>query len=217
MWFNKKIKPEKIKAKNTKILHSCGIPVIEHLPFLDQPEFNSSEKIARRMMVLLAIFQLHLEAPNEIIEKWLTENGLLQELNEEEFEYLKSNYSDLPQQSQIDIYWNIEAVWAFAWVGKLHNSLTFNAGVEDSLITLVPSIQKNESAREFISNFRLRGEYEVFEMLDKFYRAHWFARNNKLNGYSSEKVDLDIIMERRKALEYSCYKNCVWNEISLDT
>ena len=54
-------------------------------------------------------------------------------------------------------------------------------------------------------------------MLDKIYRAHWFARNNELKGEKSEKVDLDIIIERRKALEYTCYKEFEWDEISLDT
>ena len=54
-------------------------------------------------------------------------------------------------------------------------------------------------------------------MLDKFYRAHWFARNNDLTGKKSDKVDMDLIMERRKALEYICYAEYEWDNISLDT
>lgn len=68
MWFSKKINPEKIKNHNIKELHSLGIDVIENLPYLNNPEFREPEKIARRMMILSALFQLHLEAPKEIME-----------------------------------------------------------------------------------------------------------------------------------------------------
>lgn len=217
MWFQKKIKPEKIKERNTKQLRSSGIEVIEHLPYLDNPEFRKPEEIARRTMVLAALFQLHLQAPKDMIKKWLEENGLLASLSEEELGYLETEYADLPEQTQIDIYWFVEAIWTFAWIGALHDNLTLNTGVEDSLASLIPNIAKNEPAEKFISEFKLRNHIEIFEMLDKFYRAHWFARNNNLMGRQSDKVDLDIIMERRKALEYTVYKEFDWHEISLDT
>lgn len=217
MWFQKKIKPEKIKDKNTKDLRSFGIEVIEHLPYLENPEFREPDVIARRTMILTSLFQLHLQAPRDIIKKWLEENRLINYLNEDELEYLETEYSELPEQSQIDIYWFVEAIWTFAWVGGLHNNLTLNTGVEDSLASLIPNIAKNEPAEKFISEFKLRNQLEIFEMLDKFYRAHWFAQKNNLTGNQSDKVDLDIIMERRKALEYTVYKEFDWNEISLDT
>lgn len=217
MLFQKKIKPEIIKKKNTKKLRSSGIEVIEHLPYLDNPNFREPKEIARRTLVLTALFQLHLQAPREVIKKWLDENGLLTSLNADELEYLETEYSELPEQTQTDIYWFVEAIWTFAWIGEFHNNLTLNTGVEDSLASLIPNIVKNEPAKKFISEFKLRNQVEIFEMLDKFYRAHWFARNNNLTGKQSDKVDLDIIMERRKALEYTVYKEFDWNEISLDT
>jgi hypothetical protein len=217
MWFNKKIRPEKVKIKNTKELRLLGIDVIEHLPFLEDPKFRDSDKIARRMMILMALFQLHLEAPNEIIKNWIDENGLASDLTEEEQNYLETKYIDLSEQSQIDIYWYVEVIWTFAWIGGLHDNLTLNTGVEDSLITLIPNIQNNESATKFISDFQLRNRLEIFEMLDKFYRAHWFSRNSDFKGEKSDIANLDIIMERRKALEFTCFKDFVWDEISLDT
>lgn len=165
----------------------------------------------------MGLFQLHLEAPTEIIKKWIDENGLTGDLTAEELNYLETKYKDLPKQSQKDIYWYVEAIWTFAWIGGLHNNLTLNTGVEDSLITLMPNIHKNESTTKFVSNFQLRKRLEIFETLDKFYRAHWFAKKNNLKGEKSDKVDLDIIMERRKALEFTCYKEFIWDEISLDT
>ena len=217
MWFKKKIKPESIKIKNTKELKSNGIEVIDHLPYLEYPNFRDSKDIAERMMILLALFQLHLGAPTEIIKRWIEVNGLQDNLTDEEKQFLNINYKDLPEQDQINIYWYIEAIWAFAWVGGLHNNLSFNSGVEDFLATILPNIKNSDPADPFISDFKIRNELEIFEMLDRFYRAHWFARNNNLTGKESDKVDLDLIMERRKALEYVCYKANEWDEISLDT
>lgn len=217
MWFKQKIKPEKVKIKNTKELREHGIEVIEHLPYLDQPKFRSAERIAKRMMVSLALFQLYLKAPRGIIENWLKANGLFDSMTEEEKQFLKSDYKYLPEQDQVDIYWFIEALWAFAWIGGLHNKLTLNTGVEDSLSSMLPNISNNEPAQNFISGYKLRNESEIFKMLDRFYRAHWFARNNDLSEKKSDKVDLDLIIERRKALEFTCYSNYKWDEISLDT
>lgn len=217
MWFKRKIIPEKIKLKNTKKLRSQGIDVIAHLPFLDKPEFRDSEEVAKRMMVLLALFQLHLRAPVALINDWIEFNGLEKSITEAEKKYLQLDYQNLLEQDQIDIYWFIEAIWAFAWIGGLHNNLTFNSGVEDSLASMLPNIENGESAESFIAGYQLRSEFELFNMLDKFYRTHWFARNNQLTGKTSDKVNLDLIVERRKALEFVCYSQIAWDDISLDT
>ncbi len=217
MWFNRKINPEKIKVKNTKILRRNGIEVIEHLPYLENPTFRKSKEVAKRMMTLLGLFQLHLKAPKEIIKNWIEENKLTETLTREESEFLKNDYNELTEQNQIDIYWYVETIWTFAWIGGFHNNLTFNTSVENTLVSYLPNIERNESAKSFIEGFKYRNEIEIFTMLDKFYRAHWFARNNKLKGITSDKVDLDIIMERRKALEFTCFEELIWDEISLDT
>lgn len=217
MWFKRKINPEKIKVKSTKFLYENGIEVIEHLPFLDNPKFKEPEQIAKRMMALVGLFQLHLGAPKEIIKAWITSNELTKTLTKEEFEFLEKDYKELKEQNQIDIYWYVEAIWTFAWIGGFHNNLTFNTGVENTLVEYLPNIQQNEPTKPFIDKFKLRNRVEIFSMLDKFYRVHWFARNNNLKGIKSNKVDLDIILERRKALEFTCYKELNWDEITLDT
>jgi|SRR5690554_686699 len=92
MWFNQKIDPKATKIKNTKALLSDGIEVIEHLPFLDKPKSRDTEDVAKRMMVLLAIFQLHLGAPNHFITQWIDENGLTNSLTSGERSSCKGNF-----------------------------------------------------------------------------------------------------------------------------
>jgi hypothetical protein len=93
IWFQKKIKPEKIKDRNTKQLRSSGIEVIDHLPFLDNPEFREPAEIAGRTLVRTPLFQLHLRATKDIIKKWLEESELITHLTENELEYLETEYS----------------------------------------------------------------------------------------------------------------------------
>ncbi len=211
------INPEKIKKQNTSYLKDIGIDVIEHLPYIELNEFQNDKDIARRCLVLAALLQLNFGAPNEFIENWLKENDLLDFLTPHEQHILATKHGDLSEQEQTNLYWTIEAIWALAWVGKKHNNLTFNTGVEDTLAGMLPSFENNESGAGFVEGFSSRPTKEIFTKLDQFYRAHWFARNNNLTGNDDQLTNLDFIMERRKALEWVCNKNEQWDDISLDT
>ncbi|MEZ5471643.1 MAG: DUF4272 domain-containing protein [Marinicella sp.] len=215
--FGNSINPQKIKKQNTKLLKKLGIDVIDHLPWIEPQPLRSAHEIASRCVLLAALLQLNFEAPNDFIAGYIKENGLWEYMTHEEEQILETNYDNLTEQEKINLYWNIETVWALAWVGKKHNVLTFNTGVENSLADMLPNFQQNESAENFINNFSIRKEKEIFIELDKFYRAHWFARNLDLNGKTSPAVNMDFIMERRKALEWVANANEDWDEISLDT
>lgn len=217
MLFRRKLNPIKIKNRNTKLLKKQGIIVVNHLPYLDLPKFRNPQVIARRTLILSALFQLYLEAPNDVVQSWLEENNLIQFLTKKEKYILKTNFEDLQEQDKIDVYWYLESIWAFAWAGGLHNNLTFNSEAEETLASLIPNIQLNEKTDDFILNFELRDNNEIFETLDKFYRAHWFARRTSFKKGENNIVDLDIIIERRKALEYICYHEYTWDDIPMGT
>ena len=208
---------EKNKSSNTALLRSEGIEVVDHLPHLDQPKFRSSTAVAERCLVLAALVQLHFGAPRDHLTKWLKENQLDDSVTAHESQLLGTDFGDLPQQRQIDVYWFIEAIWALAWVGELHQNLSLNTPVEDSLAAMLPSVEKMERTEKFVHDFALRGESEIFSTLDYFYRAHWFARNCQLAGSESDLANLDIIMERRKALEWVCDSSLDWDDVPLDT
>ncbi|MEZ9495842.1 DUF4272 domain-containing protein [Vibrio splendidus] len=108
-------------------------------------------------------------------------------------------------------------MWALAWVGGKHDNLTLNTGVESSLAGMLPNFHEEEPAKNFIDSFSSRKQADIFEKLDMFYRAHWFARNNELSGKDSSLVDLSIIMERRKAFEWVSDNHEQWDDISLST
>jgi len=215
--FGFKINPEKIKKKNTKLLRKRGIDVVEHLPWIEIAKQRSDVEIARRCIVLASLLQLHFGAPKELIGKYLKDNNLLDSVTPEENKLLEVDLEELEEQEKIDLYWVIEAVWALAWVGEKHDNLTLNTGVESSLAGMLPNFHEEQPAESFITSFCSRKQVDVFEKLDMFYRAHWFARNNELSGKESSLVDLSIIMERRKALEWVSDSHEQWDDISLHT
>jgi len=209
--------PEKIKEKNTNALRKSGIEVIDWLPYLDLTESRSSKDVAKRSVILAALLQLHFEAPNDFIEEYLKTNGLFEELSAREKKLLAIGHEDWPGQEKIDLEWSIEAIWAMQWAGGKHKHLTFNSYVEDSLAAMLPNFANNEPADDYIQNFTLISEERIFSELDKFYRAHWYARNKNIENIKDHKVNLSIIMERRKALEWICDKALSWDDIRLNT
>jgi hypothetical protein len=64
---------------------------------------------------------------------------------------------------------------------------------------------------------RLRPSDELFRMLDLYYRLHWWTRNSQLTGKDTSVVRLDIIMERRKALEWIMDPTCDWDNVEMST
>ncbi len=215
--FSAPINPQRVKKQNTRQLRKLGIDVVDHLPWIEPKSFRTPTDIAKRCVLLGALLQLHFGAPEEFISQYLEENDLLSCLSPQEEQILNNGYDSLSEQEKTNLYWSIEAIWALVWVGKMHNALTFNSSVDDSLAEMLPDFQKNEPARDFIENFSIHGEKSIFVALDKFYRAHWFARNLDVIGEKSDAVDLDIIMERRKALEWVADSSSSWDDIALDT
>ncbi|MBT0585400.1 DUF4272 domain-containing protein [Alteromonas oceanisediminis] len=217
LMFFSRINPQKIKKKNTKTLSKLGIIVPEHLPALDIPKFRSAHEVAERCVVLAVLLQSHFGATNEFVSSYLKQNNLMRHLTEEETALLGQEYNKWEDQTKIDLYWSIEAIWALTWCGGYHGNLTFNSEVEDSLASYLPSFVDNEPAQDFLNSFTLRSEKEIIEKLDAFYRAHWFCRHSQMNNKATNLVNMDIIIERRKSLEWVCYAEESWDEICLDT
>ncbi len=215
--FKKRYNPEKIKIENTKQLLKQGIKVIDHLPYIEKNTHRKADEIAKRAITMAALYQLEFGAPKDYISNYLQENNLADQLTPQEKKLLEIDYDELEDQQKINLSWSVEAIWALTWVGNKHDNLTFNTPVEDSLSSTLPNYQDNEPADKVISKFKLRPEADIHKMLDLFYRAHWFARDNDINGKKSDLVNDSMIMERRTALEWVCNNTVAWDEVDLST
>ncbi len=205
------MEPVEVKAESERIILVLGGRICDWLPYLDRTEPRASSEVADRALVLHAMLQIYFGAPVDVIASWIRANQLDSSLSRHERSLLtKESFTG---QERVDLYWYIEALWALVWAGQLTEDLSINQPVGGDLASLLPDLQVNEDGSSFRRRFLLRPFDEIYSMLDLHYRAHWYARDGQLNNYSTEPFNLDVIMERRRALEWiSDHKLADWED-----
>jgi hypothetical protein len=205
------IDPKIVKARSEKIIRKVGGDICDWLPFLDRATLRPREQVVGRALVMNALINIHFQAPTKVIDAWIQHHNLQKHLCESERKVLKSKNPS--EQQSTNLFWYLESLWALMWVGNLIESLPFDQHVEDRLASMCPNLQENEGIEKFSSKIKLRSDDETFEMLDLYYRLHWWTRDAQLNGRKAGKVSLDIIMERRKALEWCMDESVDWDNV----
>jgi hypothetical protein len=212
------IEPDAVKRESEAIIQRAGGQICDWLPVLDRDiQPRDLDAIVRRALILNAMLQIYFKAPVAVIKDWITLNGLADDLSQSEREILEKEDDDLTDQQRINLYWYIETLWTLVWAGQLIPALPFDESVGNSLASLCPSLQRNEDGSKLSKKMRLRPRDELFRMLDLYYRLHWWTRNAGLTGQDTGVVRLDIIMERRKALEWIMDPGCDWDNVQEDT
>jgi hypothetical protein len=198
------IDPQIIKAESEARIQALGGKVCDWLPWIDRTVLRTASEVCNRTLAMHAMLQLAFNAPKDAIRGWLEDNELLGSLSIRETQILSSIEEDLDAQTETNLYWYIEAIWALVWVGSFIPRIDITRPVGNDLASYLPNLQANEGAADFRTSFRRRPFAEIFKELDFYYRAHWYARDGQLNGYATQPFEIDIIMERRKALEWVC-------------
>lgn len=212
------IDPEAVKRNSEAVIRRVGGDICDWLPILD-PEATARElgAVVRRALILNAMLQIYFKAPIAVIKDWIVRNGLADDLSESEREILDKEDGDLTEQERKNLYWYVEALWTLVWVGQLVDELPFDEGVGEVPASLCPALQRNEDGSKLSKKMRLRSREELFRMLDLYYRLHWWTRNSQLTGKDTGVVRLDIIMERRKALEWVMDPGSDWDNVEMGT
>ena len=200
------------KRSEAKII-AAGGRICDWLPILERRGLRSREDIVSRALILNALLNIYFGAPVSVIAKWIDDHDLRPHLSKTERALLKKDETKLSKTKKTEIYWFIEALWCLMWVGGLIDELPFDCGVGDNMASLCPNLEHGEGPEKFSKQMSLRPEREVFAALDLHYRLHWWTRDADLNGYETGDVQLDIIMERRKALEWAMDPECDWGDV----
>jgi hypothetical protein len=209
---------ESIKRDNEAIIRKHGGQICDWLPWPDpDTPARDVQAVARRALVLNAMLQIAFKAPIPIIKQWISANGLDDDLVDSERAILAKTNADLTEQEEANLFWYLEALWALAWAGGLIDHLPFDKPVGDNLASLSPNLQQNEDGSKFLKHMRLRPHDALFRMLDLYYRLHWWTRNAQLQGKQTGDVSIDIIMQRRKALEWVLNAKDDWDNVEMST
>ncbi len=209
--------PETVKKETEEIIKNYGGETCDWLPWIDRTTSRPIQEIIGRALVMNALINIHFEAPTNIIKEWIESHELIQYLTDDEKTLINKSNKELTEQEVNDLYWYIEALWSLLWATSIINEMPFDKPIEDFMASLCPNLKQNEGVEKFTKKMKLRSTDEIFRQLDLYYRLHWWVRDASLNGKESGKVSLDIIMERRHALEWILNPKESWDDISLDT
>jgi hypothetical protein len=206
-----------IRSDSLAAIKKLGGKSPDYLPYFEQTEPRTGQEAIERTLVMLGMLHIHFRAPIPVIAKWVSDNRLETALSAREKAILTETQT-LTEQQNIDLYWYIEALWTLAWAGSLVRDLPLEEPVGDALMYLLPDIRKNEGRDLLENKFRLRASREIYSQLDLYYLAHWYARDGRLRGYPTSPFNLDVIMERRKTLQWLNDRSYPdWDGVSLDT
>jgi hypothetical protein len=207
-----------VRRESQRTITSLGGALCDWLPRLDRTHPRDTLECARRALVMNAMIQIHFGAPTLIVKTWIEANALADSLSKRERTILATSDDELTDQDLADLFWYIEALWAFVWVGGLIDDLPIDRPVGSELASLMPDLRVGEAADGFLLKFAQRPAAEIYQQLDLYYLAHWYARDGQLNKRDTTPFSLDIIMERRKALEWVMDSTITdWDETPANT
>lgn len=212
------VDPTAVKRESERIILAAGGRILDWLPHLDVERrgLRSKEEIIARALAMNALINIAFSAPVHVIADWIERHGVGWTLTDVEREILKKSQQTLEEQERINLHWYLESLWALMWVGGVVDELAFDDGVPDTMVTLVPNLQKNEDGAKF-SRFRIRPDTEVFRKLDLYFRLHWYARDGSLTGTPTPPVQLSVVLERRRALEWALDREHDWDHVEMST
>jgi hypothetical protein len=212
-----KIDTDKIKAESEATVLKAGGKICEWLPYIEFTKIRDEEQVVARALILNAMINIHFQAPTEVVADWISRHNLNSFLSEREKSILSRENEGLTEQEGVDLYWYIEALWAFLWATNIVDKMDFATAIPDSMASMCPDLQIDEGDERFTENMSLRDYDDLYKERDLYYRVMWYARQLSLTSGADPKFDMSRTMERRKALEWIMDAELDWDDVPLDT
>jgi hypothetical protein len=205
-----------IRDNTSKVLSKNNIPIHPYLPLLERASLKSPLEICQRVVALYSLAGLASGAAGDLLKEWLVvENGwgFLSDIEQE-----KLNSVNLTQEELNELSWKQESLYVLCWCILIIEDLVWPSS-EANLSDIFPRIPPEVSVSNFIGSLELRSEEQVIQMLDLYYCLHAAMMHPELweGAVVSNQLKMEVVLERRQALEWVCSKTVQWDEVSLDT
>lgn len=202
-----------LKSDNEAALSAKNIKVITHLPQIETFEEvspKSAQIVAERVCAISYIIGLGYGAKKRKLRNSLKTFNLWSSVTSSEKKSLRD--FSISEQEKANYQWMCEAVQALAWSLGLVEMDHFTHCDND----LISKIPMDVDPGEFIKSAKLRPIEDIQQQVDLLYRMHWYAKNSRLEGKSCQ-LDLSIIMERRRAIDWVYGTAEDWYDVDLST
>ena len=216
--------PAKRKEVNDEKIKAQGIAVNPYLPFTaadDEVKLKSFDEICNRAIASLLTVQIALDAANgehkEAIEYFsdvMDRYGIKDKLNANEQAVYDGTFD---QQQLANVAWEYECYWALVWaLGLIGSDELEKVGEICDCEKAIAFVRDNGNDLRAIC--RLRSKEEILDELDYFYRLHWACVQHRIKPDTPiGSMDEEVVMERRRGLEWLISDKDDWFDISLDT
>jgi len=197
-----RINTDEIKAASEAAVKQSGGQVCDWLPYIEPTTLRDPDSVIARALILNAMINIYFGAPTVIIKAWIVKHDLTDELSPVETDILSRSESELTEQEKINLYWYIEALWAFLWATNMVEAMDFTDPIPDTMASMCPSFQNDEGPEKFTESMGLRDYEDLYRERDLYYRVMWWARQSTMTGHEDPKFNMSRTMERRRALEW---------------
>jgi hypothetical protein len=202
-----------IKAENERRLLASGVEVPSHLPLIEGPSEvrpRSARDVAARACALAYVVTYGFGAPADWVHEHLDRFALWPAVSRNEERLLRA--PGISEQERVDLTWLTEAVQELTWSIGLAE-VDHRKRCDDDLAQRT-CFQSDPA--EFITRATLRPLPEIQRECDLLYRLHWFTRECRLTGRTTEFAE-GLIRERRRAIDWVYGVAEDWDEVPGDT
>jgi hypothetical protein len=214
-----KLTGEERKEFTNSFLKQKGIPVLAHLPLVDDyrtARFRKEKDVAAKAVVLYGLIFVsnHEMTPDQIIS-YFKKYNLWKYVSPDERNYLENK--NRTREDDITVTWRIENLNVLLWALGHFDKLPFPEHMCDfSSYENLPNLESDP--REWIARSKLRNTEDILNETDMIYRIHWATEDARINNKKTPgALNPDVIMERHFALNWLTMYAEDWDDISTDT
>ena len=192
------------------------------------PENNSSrdgmlnkmktpQEVAKRVLVLIGVFQAATGRNKETLITLLKENQLWSEVSEIEKKFLETSDEESKFIS-LQYSWRAEAVYILLWSLNRFDSQEIPKN-ESNLDQISDLLKEDDFFKKIdIDNARFRSVNEIYNKLDEIQKINWEIRDALINKKESPNdYHPSIIYEWHYALNWLTKPDEEWDYITTDT
>ena len=210
------INMESIRENTINVLSENNILAHPHLPLLERSNLKPPSEICERIVALYSLAGLSNGAEGALLKEWLVAEDGLRYLSVIEREKLDNE--NLTREELNELSWKQESLYVLCWCILIIEGLVWPSS-EANLDEIFPRIPPEVSITNFVGSAVLRAEQDILRMLDLYYCIHTAMMHPELweGSVVSSELKIEVVIERRQALEWVCLKTAQWDKISLDT
>ena len=206
------------KERSTKQLQHEGVPIIAHLPVIEdstEAKVRKTEDVAHRA-IAICIAALKGEGLEQgTVDTLVTKFGALKFFSPDEAAFIKD--ASPSQPDLIKFSWRYEGLWVTLWTLGYVEKLDRPENICD--VAKAVSFFRDRDTAQFIKDAKLRTIKELLDQADLIYRYDWAVTNARVkNQPVPAKLEGGVVHERHYILNWLIgYLNQDWDDVSTDT